>query len=266
MKNLSLSFVIYILSQDIFAQFSTKMEIMYSQNVQDNFEIYISTPPSFDSNTTYNAVYYCDANLKSGHFLRSFITDSPYNKNLDHTIFVGIGHIGNYHMLRRRDLTLPPINGADTFSRDKNYGQVEKFYSFIKDELSVTITHRFKINPDSNTIIGHSLGGLFVFFCLFRNDNLFSKYFALSPALWINNYSIYDFNKIHDGFSKEKHLYFVAGSKETMNRILRGTNEAKKFFDKKKYTNLIYEYKILDGQTHNSEVPFSLAEILNTKL
>lgn len=266
MKKLSLSFIILVLSKNVLAQFSTKMEIIYSHHVEDSFEIYISTPPSFDSNSTYNTVYYCDANLKSGHFLRNFITDSQYNKNLDHTIFVGIGHIGNYHVLRRRDLTLPPINGADTVSLDKNYGQIQKFYSFVRDELSVTISERFKVNPDSNSIIGHSLGGLFVFFCLFKDDDLFSKYFALSPALWINNYSIYDFNKIHEGFSKEKHLYFVAGSKETINRILRGTNEAKKFLDKKKYGNLIYEYKILSGQTHNSEVPLSLAEILNKKL
>ena len=99
---------------NILAQFSTKMEIMYSQYVQDSFEIYISTPPSFTSNSSYNIVYYCDANLKSGHHLQSLISTDQYNKSLGQVIFVGIGHIGDYHVLRRRDFILPEINGKDT--------------------------------------------------------------------------------------------------------------------------------------------------------
>jgi predicted alpha/beta superfamily hydrolase len=242
------------------------MEIMYSQYVQDSFEIYISTPPSFTSNSSYNIVYYCDANLKSGHHLQSLISTDQYNKSLGQVIFVGIGHIGNYHVLRRRDFILPEINGKDTMGRDKNYGQIEKFYLFLKYELMASINQRFKVNLNSNSIIGHSLGGLFVFFCLFQADSLFARYFALSPALWIDNYSIYKFNKIKEGFTGEKYLFFAAGSKETVNKILHGTNEAKEFLDRKSYMNLTYEYKILKDETHNSEVPISLKEILDTKL
>jgi len=65
---------------------------------------------------------------------------------------------------------------------------------------------------------------------------------------------------------QKKYLYFASGSAETVNRILNGTNEAKRFLDKMNYSNLIYEYKVLDGQTHNSEVPISLDKILKEKL
>jgi predicted alpha/beta superfamily hydrolase len=177
-----------------------------------------------------------------------------YNLNLKNVIFVGIGHIGNYHILRRRDFILPTINGKDTVGRNKFYGQTEKFYSYLKDELIPSINIKFKTNTNNNSIIGHSLGGLFAFFCLFKSDNLFSKYFALSPALWIDKYSIYKFNKIQTGFSAKKYLYFTSGSKETINKILTGTNKAKEFLIKSKYTNLIYDYDIWYGQTHNSEV------------
>jgi len=255
-----------ILQAEGYGQFSTTMKIEYAKNVGDSFEIYISVPSSFNSKQTYSVIYYCDANLKSGKYLRELLSTGQYDKYLKNRIFMGIGHIGNYHVLRRRDFILPGIKGKDTVGRDKNYGQTEKFYSFLKNELIPSVNLKFKTNADSNSIIGHSLGGLFAFYCLFQSDNLFAKYFALSPALWIDQYSIYKFNKIPGALPKKKYLYFASGSAETFNRILNGTNEAKLFLDKMNYTNLIYEYNILDGKTHNSEVPISLDKILKEKL
>jgi len=246
--------------------FSTRIEIDYSRNVGDSFEIYISLPSTFDSNSTYNIVYYCDANLKSGKHLRDLIGADGYHGRLTNFIFIGIGHLGNYHVLRRRDFILPTINGKDTTGRDAYYGQTERFYSFLKNELIPVINLRFRTNADSNSIIGHSLAGLFVFYCLFKADNSFAKYFALSPALWIDNYSIYKFNKIDSGFAVQKHLYFAAGSRETLNKILKGTDDAKKFLDQKHYRNLIYDYEVWPGETHNSEVPLSLEKVLQHKL
>jgi len=247
-------------------QFNTNMEIRYSRNVGDSFEIYISLPSTFNVNDTSNVAYYCDANLKSGKGLRDLLVEEKYPGRLNNTIFVGIGQIGNYHVLRRRDFILPTINGKDTAGLDATYGQTERFYSFLKNELIPVINSRFRTNTDSNSIIGHSLGGLFVFYCLFKADSLFSRYFALSPALWIDDYSIYKFNRIDSGFSRKKYLYFAAGSGEIFNRILKGTNDAKQFLDQKKYKNLIYDYDVWPGKTHNSEVPLALEKILQQKL
>ena len=266
MRHVFVFIAFFLLHFQGYGQFSTAMKIEYSKNAGDSFEIYISVPSSFNVKENYSIVYYCDANLKSGKHLRQLLSTTEFNNELKNKIFVGIGHIGNYHVLRRRDFILPTINGKETVGRDKNYGQAEKFYLFLKDELIPSVNLKFKTNADSNSIIGHSLGGLFAFFCLFKPDNLFSKYFALSPALWIDKYSIYRFNKIAEGLPNKKYLYFASGSKETFNKILYGTNEAKLFLDKMNYNNLIYEYDILKGETHNSEVLISLAKILREKL
>lgn len=242
------------------------MHIDYSKSVGDSFEIYISLPSSYNLKDRYNVVYYCDANLKSGKYLRQFISTAQFNDILNNVIFVGIGHIGNYHILRRRDFILPCINGTDAIGQNKNYGQTENFYLYLKDELIPYINLHLKTNADSNSIIGHSLGGLFAFYCLFKADTLFSKYFALSPALWIDKYSIYTFNTIDTGFTSRKYLYFASGSKENLNKILKGTNDIKQFFDKSKYTNLTYDYDIWKGETHDSEVHLSLEKILKEKL
>ena len=265
MKRHFLFYLLFLSLASAYGQFDTKTKVEYSKSVADSFEIYISLPPGYNSNETYNVVYYCDANLKSGKHLRELISTNQYN-NLQNSIFVGIGHIGNYHVLRRRDFILPTIKGNDTVGRDKNYGQTEKFYSYLKSELIPSINSKFKTNIDSNSILGHSLGGLFAFYCLFKSDNLFAKYFALSPALWVDKYSVYKFNHIQTGFSKRKYLYFAAGSGETINKILNGTNEAKEFLDKKQYGNLTYDYDVWKDKKHNSEVPLSLEKILTEKL
>ena len=228
-----------------FGQFTTKMAIRQSSIVGDSFEIYTSLPKSFGANKNYNVVYYCDANLKSGRAIRALLSSTEYDEKLSNTIFIGIGHIGIYHVLRRRDFILPTINGTYTAGKDKNYGQVEKFYNFLKDELIPSVNSTFKTNQSNNSILGHSLGGLFAFYCLFKSDNLFSKYFALSPALWIDKSSIYKFNKMQGSLPGKKYMYFVSGGREVMNHIRKGTNRAKKFLDEKKYVNLSYDYSVV---------------------
>lgn len=198
---------------DLKAQFTTNLNNTYSVNVKDSFEIYTSLPPGYNPAQTYKVVYYCDANLKSGNLLREKLNAATYNATLNDCIFIGIGHIGNFHVLRRRDFILPFIKGNDTIPRNETYGQVERFYAFLKNELIPSINTRYRTYSDSNSIIGHSLGGLFAFYSLFKSDELFNKYFALSPALWIDDYAVYRFNKIKEGFPGRKQLYFTAGSK-----------------------------------------------------
>jgi hypothetical protein len=51
-------------------------------------------------------------------------------------VFAGIGHFDNYHVLRRRDFITPFIKNQNDslISDDKNYGQTENFYLFLKKE------------------------------------------------------------------------------------------------------------------------------------
>ena len=234
---------------------------IYSEKVKDSFEIYISVPPSSDTNTIYDVIYYCDANLRSGNLMREMSTRDKYAAKLKNTIFVGIGHVGDYHVLRRRDFILPSINDGDTSGRSGKYGQTENFYQFLKTELIPLINSRYKTTAGSNSIIGHSLGGLFVFYCLFKNDSLFSNYYSLSPSLWIDHYSIYKFNRLKDGIMLPKNLYFSAGSLELLNRIKNGTNEMEKFLQTENYRNLKYAYDVHKGKNHNSQVEQSLDHI-----
>lgn len=236
--------------------------IIYSAKVKDSFEIYITVPQRIDTVKRLSVLYYLDANLKSGKKLRELIAKPAFSNKAGNTILVGIGHIGNFHVLRRRDFILPEINNSDTAGTSTSYGQIENFYQFLKTELAPLIDSMYKTNPKDNSIIGHSLGGLFVFYCLFKNDTLFKNYYALSPSLWIDNYSIYKFNHLAKKSSVKKNLYFSSGGLEVFNRIKAGTNEMNLFLQKQHYPGLSYNYEIHSGKTHNSQVENSLNFIL----
>jgi hypothetical protein len=246
----------------LYAQPLTSKTIIYSQNVRDSFELYISTPQHMDSHASYDVVYYCDANLKSGKKLRELIGSPTHRAKTERTIFVGIGHIGNFHVLRRRDFIVPIIANGDTSGRSANYGQTELFYRFLTTELMPDINARYKTNTANNSIAGHSLGGLFAFYCLFKNDTVFKNYYALSPALWIEHYSIYKFNSLKTDGHFSRNLYFSTGGLELVNHIRTGTNRMNRLLTRKKYPNLQVEYQIHKGKTHNSQVEQSLEYML----
>jgi uncharacterized protein len=237
--------------------------VIYSSSAKDSFEIYITEPEHIDPSKKISVFYYLDANLKSGKKLREMVSRPEFEQKSNNTIFVGVGHIGDFHVLRRRDFILPTINNGDTAGLSSNYGQIENFYGFLKTELMPMINSAYNTDPKNNSILGHSLGGLFAFYCLFKNDTIFKNFYALSPSLWIDKYSIYKFNKLSQTDPARRELYFSSGSLEVLNRIKAGTNEMKLFLEKSNYPGLHYHYQVHEGKTHNSQVESSLNFILS---
>ncbi len=256
-----LTTLLLVIANLLHAQSVTTKTILWSEKVKDSFELYVSLPKHAAKNETYSVVYYCDANLKSGRALRALLADAANDEKTAHTFFAGVGHIGNFHVLRGRDMILPSIKGADTTGRSADYGQTEKFYQFLKTELIPKINSAYKTNTNNNTILGHSLGGLFAFYCLYKNETVFKNYYALSPTLWIDKYSIYDFNKLTIHNMPARTLHFSSGGGETMNHILKGTNDMDRFLKEKKYNGLNFVYKVYPGKTQNSAVEGELKDM-----
>jgi len=241
------------------AQHVTSVQRIYSTFVKDSFEIYITTTPDRGSGKYDEVIYYLDANLRSGKLFRQAAEDDRifFKKAF---VYVGIGHIGNFHQLRRRDFILPFIRNGDTIPKSTDYGQIEHFYQFLRFELIPFIDSRYP-SVGRRSILGHSLGGLFAVYCLFRNEGLFNEHFALSPALWIDDYRIFSFNKISDTLAKHSYLFLAAGSKEKHNQILAGFHRLEKFIDQKKYRNLGFDWHIYHG-SHNSYIKKDMQRIL----
>jgi uncharacterized protein len=242
----------------------TKKQIIYSNNVKDSFELYITLPKNYSAKKNYPVVYYLDANLKSGKALRKLINEKELAGDSVNSIFVGIGHIGNYRVLRRRDFITPHLAEGDSlYSDEVNYGHAENFYAFIKDELIPFVEKNYAASKH-RTIIGHSFGGLFAFYSLFQQQALFQNYIALSPSLWVNYENIYAFEKKYrkNTDTLNAHFYMRAGGNETINKVLPACNKMNSFLLSYPYTGLKLDYKVLEGENHNSHVEKSLKEII----
>lgn len=236
--------------------------IMYSQHVKDSFDIYITLPKDYKANEQHSVFYYLDANIKSGNKIREILRDSVLKPGLAKTIFIGIGHRGNFHELRRRDFTVPEVVGKDTFGLADNFGQIDRFYQFMKTELIPYVNGHYNTDASGNSLLGHSFGGLFTVYALFQQDTVFKHFYALSPSLWVSNYAIYTFNKLDEKPGVKQDLFFAAGSLELLNRIKAGTDQLDSYLHSKKYPALDFQYKIYAGETHNSEVPEAIRDIL----
>jgi uncharacterized protein len=245
---------------------ATTVQTIYSENVEDSLEIYITLPKAYSKDSTYPVVYYTDANIKSGKALRRVITEIAEAGQSIHAIFVGVGHMGNTMVLRRRDFITPHLTQGDSlYSNEIFYGHPDHFYSFMRDELIPMVEQNYSVSA-GRTIIGHSFGGLFVFYCLFQPQPLFQNYIALSPSLWVNYQNIYHYESKYRKLSNtlNANLFIRTGSREQLNRVLSSSNKMTSFLQQQPYNGLHLDYKIVKGETHNSHVEKSLKEILTT--
>ncbi|MCW3073514.1 MAG: hypothetical protein JWP69_583 [Flaviaesturariibacter sp.] len=239
---------------------------IHSTFVKDSFDITITKPKIFSTDRIYSTVYYLDANLKSGKKLVELV--SRLNDSIvANTIFIGIGHIGNYHQKRRRDFIPPALkNGVVIPSEDLDFGHADAFYRFLQNELIPTIEYKYKVSG-TRTIIGHSFGGLFVFYSLFKPNKLFQKFIALSPSLWVNDFNIFNYEQEYTNQRTHfnSYLFLSAGTGERLNYILSGNRKMKALLEKRNYTKLQVEYTEYKGESHNSQVPLSLNYILTNR-
>lgn len=158
-------------------------KLVWSEMVNDQFKIFISLPPDYDSLRfeKYPVVYFLDGGSNTFHNINAEYMDQEL---IPRVITIGIGYPGS----TQRD-------------RDYTYG-FANFYQFLKQELIPMIDKRFNTDPMNRTLFGHSYGGICVLFTMFEyydwQDILFHNLIAASPSIWYNG---------HVAFTREQNLY-----------------------------------------------------------
>ncbi len=242
-----------------------KKEVFYSTSIKDSFDLKIVLPINYSKDKKYHTVYFLDANIKSGTAFLELLNKKEYEALRKTTLFVGIGHKGDFHVLRRRDF-LPPklVNEKAVKSTDKNYGHADSYYSFLEKELIPYIEKQYSTNG-TRSIIGHSFGGLFTYYCLLKEKKLFNNHFALSPSLWVDYSNIFNYETLYHKTNKSinAYLFMANGSLEFLNYVLTSNRRMNTLLKERKYTGLKYEYIEKQWANHNSHVALTLQEVLN---
>lgn len=175
------------LTMDPFVQSSFSF---YSKTVKDTFKIFICLPKKYDKNKdSYPAVYVLDANV-TFEMISTLMKLMSNGLECKQAIYIGVGYKDFMVMdsLRGRDYSYPQKEGIP------GSGGGKLFTGFLQNELIPYIDSTYRTKADDNTLIGHSLGGYYVFYNMLSsavdNKPMFKNYIAGSPFVINDQYLI----------------------------------------------------------------------------
>ena len=228
------------------------------------YPIFIALPGSyFTTEKTYPVIYMLDAYSSFGIMVQ-MARLLAFDKEVPEVIIVGISSEGGskeFNYSRARDFTptqVQPEKLPEEFrSTFPISGGAEKFLGFIKDELIPYVESNYRFSPGDRTLEGHSLGGLFVFYSLFKEPGLFKRYIAISPALlWDNGLLIKEEEKYSkDHKSLESIIYTVVGSLESES-FKKPWKQLIGNLKLRQYNGMKLKSEIAEGETHYTIIPY----------
>lgn len=184
-----------------------KTDSLYSNILQENREIWVSIPKGFQGNPEqkYPVAYLLDGELYFHSFTGevSHLSEVNGNSIIPDMIVVGIVNTN-------RVLNLSPT--VDSASWMQPNGGGEQFTEFIEKELIPYVDKTYP-TVSYRTLVGHSLGGIFVMNTFLKHTQLFNAYIALDPSFdWDGKKLISEADAILSKNSFEKNIFFLGGS------------------------------------------------------
>lgn len=164
---------------------STPIEIgrsfaLASEVMEQTREINIWLPAGYDPDgeAAYPVLYLLDGGqTQDFHHITGLAQLGSVNGSTRAIIVVGIASED------RRNELAPPTVDPDLASRFPTQGQSGRFRRFLAEEVLPFVESRYRISGHS-TLMGESLGGLFVVETFLDAPDMFDAYVAVSPSLW----------------------------------------------------------------------------------
>ncbi len=161
---------------------------IYSAVLEEDRKIFIRLPKDYDKKKSYPLIIKTDGNFNLSRWDESMAELSHKNK-IEDSIIVAIPNLF-WIDSRNRDL-VPPYARKDVKIEERPktdnspliFGKADLFLKFIETEIMPYIENNFSIN-DNRVLSGFSAGGSFVLYTIVSNPELFTGYFAFSPAAW----------------------------------------------------------------------------------
>ena len=211
------------------------------------YELHILLPGGYANSTKkYPVVYLMDSQWDFPN-VKSIYGQQYFDGFIPELIIVGVTWGGvkpNPDSLRARDYT--PSNEA----RLVQSGGADQFLDFMKKELFPFMEANYKVDNDSRTLMGCSLGGLFTLYTLFTHTDMFTGYTAASPAVGWDKEVLYKYEKIftEKKLTKPVRVYITVGDVETGRPVFEkfaGNMQARKYF------NVSLRAKVLENTGHS---------------
>jgi len=110
---------------------------IHSDSTNDDYIIGIIYPENYRERDSCNIIYVADGSIGLGQYVSG--TNPEWKAKIPgRCIVITIGHTGNWEEKRRRDFIPADITG----NKEKDFGNADRFYSFIKNELKPVINKK----------------------------------------------------------------------------------------------------------------------------
>jgi len=181
------------------------IDSLYSNILNEHREIWIHTPEDFNESEHYPVIYVLDANSNFYAVVGMLKRLLPWK--LPKSIVVGIRNTD-----RTRDFT-PTHVPFHRSRKSETSGGASNFMEFVNKELKPYINKTYP-TENLNTVIGHSLAGLFVLYAYLNNEAVFDHYIAIDPSLWWDNENLVKASQDHinNNNYNEKSLYVAVAN------------------------------------------------------
>lgn len=156
-----------------------------------NYRIFISVPSAPPPPDGFPVIYLLDGNASFATAMDTAALQMrrPGGIGLSPGIVVGIGYPREapFDMERRTfDYLAPGGNPGPVYK----VGGAAQFAEFIETELKPMLESSWPIDRTRQALFGHSFGGLFVLWSLFKQPEAFQAHVAASPSIWWNERAI----------------------------------------------------------------------------
>jgi tetratricopeptide (TPR) repeat protein len=132
--------------------------------------------------------------------------------------------------------------------KKEDAGKAEQFLTFLTKEVKPYINSNYRA-ADNAILVGHSMGGLFVFNALLESPDSFDHFVSMSPSIWLNDHAI--MVKAKTFVEKDEHkptsLYLSLGD-ETRS----GVYAVLQLLDEMQPQNIHWDFSHYPDENHNS--------------
>lgn len=198
---------------------------------QRDYRLMVSVPGKPAPPQGYPVVYLIDGNLHFGIAVDTMRIQACWPDVRD-AVIVGIGYpsdrLADALTLRMDDLTTPlrePLASEHWFRlmppAVHGYGKMDDYLDMLDQEIKPRVADIAPIDPQDQTLMGHSLGGLTTLHALFRRTASFQHFVAIAPSIWWNAREVLDHEaafveRVRRGEVRARALVSVGGLESTV--------------------------------------------------
>ncbi|MEW6989770.1 alpha/beta hydrolase [Colwelliaceae bacterium 6441] len=228
---------------------------LYSSVMKESRKVFVRLPHHYDPEKAYPLIIRTDGNFNLKRWDAS-LADFAQATNNDDAILVSIP---NHYLkdTRNRDLVPPYARRnvmieprPDNEKEPPEFGQADVFLTFIETELLPYIEDHYRIS-DNRVLSGFSAGGSLVLYAMVTKPDLFTGYFAFSPAAWYDDSVVVKEFKKHlvnsEGASKFLYLSLGGAENDIITGAFHGLAEALKT---RAPENLVWSVNFSEGAGH----------------